>query len=204
MDASSALPVNHHADHPGFAGPAGLAMGIVMFVAGRRRARMVVEIAAPTRADHVVDIGCGPGAVVGAAAGRGARITGVDPSPTMLRLARLFVRGPSVRWAEGTAENLPVPDDTATMAWAVATVHHWPDVTAALTEIGRVLAPGGRFLTVERHVAAGATGLASHGWTEDQAQSFADQCRAAHFTDLRLDRHTAGRHTFLAVHATRP
>lgn len=204
MNTSPATPVNHHAGRTGFGGPAALAFGVAMHLAGRRRARMVVDVAAVTPADRIIDIGCGSGAIVAQAARRGARISGVDPSPTMLRLARIFVRGPAIQWAEGTAERLPVPTDSATLALAVATVHHWPDVTTALAEVGRVLVPGGRFLTIERQVRAGANGLASHGWTEDQANSYADQCRTAGFADVRVERHAAGRHTFWAIHATRP
>ncbi|WP_024802827.1 class I SAM-dependent methyltransferase [Nocardia sp. BMG51109] len=200
----SAPVVNHHAGQAGFAGPIGSAVGLVMLVAGRRRDRMVADLAAVTPSDHVVDIGCGPGGAAGAAARRGARVTGVDPAPAMLRLARIFVRERAIRWVEGASEELPLPDGTATVAWATATVHHWPDVTTALTEIHRVLTPGGRFVTMERDVAVDATGLASHGWTEAQARTFADLCRAANFTDVRVDRHAAGRRSFWAVRAVRP
>ncbi|QIS07103.1 methyltransferase domain-containing protein [Nocardia brasiliensis] len=109
-----------------------------------------------------------------------------------------------IRWETGTAESLPVSDGAVTVALAVATVHHWPDVAGALPEVLRVLRPGGRFLTVERAVAADATGLGSHGWTEAQAKAFANLCRAAHFTEVRVDRHAMGRFTMWAVHAVRP
>ncbi|MBY8859342.1 class I SAM-dependent methyltransferase [Nocardia sp. CA2R105] len=203
MNSPQTLPVNHHADHPGFSGPAGLAAGALMLAAGRRRARMVVESAAVTESDRVLDIGCGSGAAVRAAARRGARVTGVDPSPVMLRLARLLVRGPSIRWAEGVAERLPLEDGAVTVALAVATVHHWPDVTTALAEVLRALIPGGRFVAVERYSPVGATGVAAHGWTDDQARSFADLCRAAGFADSRVERITVGRHDFWVVHSVR-
>lgn len=203
MNTPQAMPVNHHAGHPGFRGPTGFAAGALMFAAGRRRARAVFEAAAIADSDRVVDIGCGSGVVVRAAAGRGAHVTGIDPSAVMLRLARLLVRGPSIRWVQGVAEELPVEDGAATVALAVATVHHWPEVTTALAEVGRVLRPGGRFVTAERCSPLGATGLATHGWTESQARSFADLCRAAGFTDPRIDRITVGRHDFWIVHTTR-
>ncbi|RDI53347.1 class I SAM-dependent methyltransferase [Nocardia mexicana] len=196
--------VNHHAGHPGFAGPIGSAMGLYMYLAGRRRARTVVDLAAVTSADSVVDIGCGPGGAVAAAARRGCRVTGVDPSPSMLRLARILVREKTIGWIQGSAEELPLEDGAATVAWAVATVHHWPDVTTGLAEIRRVLAPGGRLLAIERSVRADATGLASHGWTEPQARTFADLCRTAGFTDLRVDSRAMGRYEAWAVQALRP
>jgi ubiquinone/menaquinone biosynthesis C-methylase UbiE len=58
----------------------------------------------------------------------------------------------------------------------LATVHHWPDLDAALAEVSRVLAPHGRLVAIERHVSDGAHGLASHGWTRAQADAFAARC----------------------------
>lgn len=80
MSISPASPVNHHAGYPGFAGPIGLVAGLTMLVTGRASARLVVDLAAVSDADRVVDIGCGPGSAVRAAARRGARATGVDPA----------------------------------------------------------------------------------------------------------------------------
>jgi ubiquinone/menaquinone biosynthesis C-methylase UbiE len=205
MNTSPSQAVNHHADHRGFGGPVGLLVGLVMLVAGRRRTVLPVDVAAPSDADHVVDIGCGPGSSVRMAARRGARVIGVDPSPLMLRLARTFTRElPTVSWSPGAAEELPVPNGWATVVWSVATVHHWRNVTAGLAEVRRVLASRGKFLAIERQVRADATGLASHGWTDHQVQSFADQCRAADFHSVRIDRRTCGRRVVWVVQAERP
>ncbi len=201
---SSAGSVNHHADHQGFAGVTGLVTGLTMIVVGGATARLAVDLAAVSAADHVVDIGCGPGTAVRAAARRGARVTGVDPAPVMLRLARTCTQNrPGITWAQGSAEDLRQPDGSATVAWSLATVHHWTDVTAGLAEVKRVLAPGGRYLAIERHVRPGATGFASHGWTEHQVESFGAQCRAAGFDDVRVDRYTPGRRAVWAVRAVR-
>jgi ubiquinone/menaquinone biosynthesis C-methylase UbiE len=202
MDLSPTSPVNHHADHPGFAGPKGLFIALIILLLSRKRSRLVAELASVSSSDHVVDIGCGPGNSVRIAARRGARVTGVDPSTLMLRLARIATRDDSrITWAQGTAEKLPVPEHSATVAWSVATVHHWADVTAGLAEVRRVLAPGGRFLVIERRVQPGATGLASHGWTDQQAASFAALCQSAGFDDLRIETTKSGRHTLQVVNA---
>jgi SAM-dependent methyltransferase len=66
-------------------------------------------------------------------------------------------------------------------------VHHWHDLEAGLAEVRRVLAPGGRFVALERRTEVGADGLASHGWTDAQAAAFAEACRAAGFVDVRLE-----------------
>ena len=132
-------------------------------------------------------------------------MTGVDPAPVMLRLARTLTRNRlTITWAEGAAEDLREPDGSATIVWSLATVHHWRDVTAGLAEARRVLAPGGRLLAIERRVRPGATGLASHGWTDQQAESFAAQCRAAGFDSVHVEKHTPGRRAVSVVKAVRP
>ncbi|MGH4016515.1 MAG: class I SAM-dependent methyltransferase [Gemmatimonadales bacterium] len=195
---------NHHADHPGFAGVTGFLAGLTMIVAGGTVARLAADLAAVSDADRVVDVGCGPGTAVREAARRGARVTGVDPAPVMLRLARTLTRDrPAITWAQGSAEDLRQPDGSATILWSIATVHHWADVTAGLAEAQRVLVPGGRLLAIERRVRPGATGLASHGWTDQQAESFAAQCRVAGFDDVRVEKHTPSRRAVSVVSAVR-
>lgn len=204
MDISPANPVNHHADHPGFSGLMGLFAALTMLVAGRGRARLVADLASLTDSDRVVDIGCGPGNSVRAAARRGICVVGVDPATLMLGVARLVTRDrPTISWLQGSAEHLPLPDDSATVVWSAATVHHWADVAAGLQEVRRVLSRGGRFFAIERRVRPGATGLASHGWTDQQAESFANCCRTAGLDDVRIETLNRGRRAVQVVKAIR-
>src|SRR5687768_12451985 len=110
MADSEVLPVNHHAEHPGFSGVTGAILGLFLLAMGRTNARLAADITGVSDSDLVVDVGCGPGGAVREAARRGARVTGVDPAPVMLRLARIFTRDDGSGWAEGTAENVPLPD----------------------------------------------------------------------------------------------
>lgn len=122
----------------------------------------------------------------------------------MLRVARTVTRNqPPVAWSQGTAENLPLPDGSATVAWSVKTVHHWQDVTAGLAEVKRVLAAGGRFLVIEREVRPDSTGLASHGWTDEQVQAFEAACREAGLGTVDVGKHVHGRTTLWSVQAVR-
>jgi len=204
MNEPTTVP-NHHADYPGFSGLAGLSAALSM-VAGRDgNARLAAARSGATSGDVVVDIGCGPGAAARYAARLGARVTGVDPAPVMLRVARLLTRrSDNVRYVEGTAEALPVPDDSASAVWAIATVHHWTDLDAALREVSRVLRPGGHFVAIERRTLPGADGLASHGWTDAQADAFADRCRERGLTDVQVEQNTSGRRSTVSVTATAP
>lgn len=181
------IVVNHHADHPGFSGLTGTLYGVAFLLAGRRNARRANQIAEVGADDHVVDIGCGPGNAARLAARRGAQVTGIDPAPAMLRVARAVTRATmGVVWTEGSAEAIPVPDASATVVWSLATVHHWRDVGQGLSEVLRVLRTGGRLLAIERRSPPDATGIAGHGWTAEQAESFAVQCRRAGLVDVTV------------------
>ena len=197
---------NHHAHYPGFAGPAGFFAAASMALGGAGNARMAERLSALTAGDAVADIGCGPGTAARRAARLGASVVGIDPAPVMLRLARFLTWRPAhaVRYAEGSAEALPLPDSSVSVAWSIACVHHWADLDAGLQEARRVLKPGGRLVAIERLTQPGARGLASHGWTPEQASAFADRCRAHGFTDARVNRHGGGRRTTVSVSATAP
>jgi ubiquinone/menaquinone biosynthesis C-methylase UbiE len=195
----TAVP-NHHAHQHPFSGVSGLLLGFTMVWGRGDRARLAADLTSVTERDHVVDVGCGPGAFVREARRRSARVTGVDPAPTMLTLAKALTRKSArVSWTEGSAEALPLPDESASVLWSVATVHHWTDVEQGLREAHRVLQPNGRLLAMERRVVPGATGHASHGWTPDQAEAFAHLCEAAGFEQVRTETHEADGQTVMAV-----
>jgi ubiquinone/menaquinone biosynthesis C-methylase UbiE len=198
-------PPNHHANYPGFAGVAGLIAALSMTFGRRGDARLVVRLSGMESDDVVVDIGCGPGVAVRYAAQLGATVTGVDPAPVMLRMARLLTRGPAkARYIEGVAEAIPLPDDSASVVWSIATVHHWSDIDAGLRELRRLLRPGGRLVAIERRAQPGSRGHASHGWTDEQATSFADRCHNLDFANLHLEQTTMGRRSTVSVIASSP
>jgi ubiquinone/menaquinone biosynthesis C-methylase UbiE len=124
----------------------------------------------------------------------------------MLRFARFLTRSSDdvLRYAQGSAEALPLADSSVTVAWSIASVHHWNDLHAGLQETRRVLKHGGRLVAIERLSKPGARGLAGHGWTPDQAEAFADGCIAHGFTDAKVNQHGSGRRTKVSVTATAP
>lgn len=79
------------------------------------------------------------------------RLTGVDLSPEMLALAatRAKEMGRTIRLTEGDAENLPFTDrsfDTVVCTYALCSVR---DDARAISEMHRVLRPGGRLILVD-------------------------------------------------------
>lgn len=196
---------NHHAGQGHFSGVGGLLAGLTMTVGRGSSSRLAAQLTSAGPDDHVVDVGCGPGAAVRYAARLGARVTGVDPAAVMLRLARRLTRSNGhVAYVEGAAEALPLADGTATVLWSIASVHHWTDVAVGLREARRVLGPGGRFVAMERRARPGATGFASHGWTDDQADAFAAACGAEGFAGVRTEHARGGRAGVVAVVAAVP
>jgi len=164
--------------------------------------RTMADLAQLTPADSVVDIGCGPGTAARVAARQCEHVTGVDPTPAMLRLGRWLTaiqRVPNVAFVEGAAESLPLPDDSATVAWALSSVHHWTDRAAGVAEARRVLRPGGRILLAERLVKPGAHGHAAHGLTHEQADQSIGDLTAAGFSDTVSEIKQAGRRTLIVV-----
>ena len=123
-------------------------------------------------------------------------MTGVDPSQVMLRLGRWLAvlgRSRNVVFVEGTAESLPLPDESATVVWALRSFHHWTDHAAGISEAHRVLAPGGRVIIAERLIKPGARGRGAHGLSSLQADRLAYGLRATGFSDVRQLPKGAGR-----------
>jgi SAM-dependent methyltransferase len=93
----------------------------------------------------VLDVACGTGVLARDAAervGPAGAVAGVDPGAGMLAVARRAA--PAVDWREGTADALPFPDASFDVVVSQFGLMFFPDRTAALREMLRVLAPGGR------------------------------------------------------------
>jgi ubiquinone/menaquinone biosynthesis C-methylase UbiE len=106
----------------------------------------VLERLTPVAGVRAVDVGCGNGWLARALAGAGARVTALEISGDLLAAARAAgedERG--VEYAVGRAEALPLPDATQDLVVFMRSLHHVPieEMTTALAEARRVLAPGG-------------------------------------------------------------
>jgi len=98
----------------------------------------------------VLDLATGTGALALAMARKeGVEVTGLDLSEGMLEVARRRTANVPITLIHGDAQDLPVEDqafDATTIAFGIRNV---PDVPRALTEMHRVLRPGGRALILE-------------------------------------------------------
>ena len=102
-------------------------------------------LAAELGARSVVDLGCGTGLITRELARQGCEVTGVDPAPAMLEVARRRPGGDRVHWVHGDAR-LPGEGraDLALMSGHVAQFFVEEDeLAAALAALHRALRPGG-------------------------------------------------------------
>jgi ubiquinone/menaquinone biosynthesis C-methylase UbiE len=98
--------------------------------------------------ERVLDVACGTGVVTKLAAkavGASGRVAGLDVNPGMLAVARATTPdAANVEWYETTAEAMPLADASFDVVLCQMGLQFVPDRVRALTEVKRVLAPGGR------------------------------------------------------------
>lgn len=112
-------------------------------------ARDLVALAAVQPGERVLDLACGTGVVARAVAaqrGGAGEIVGLDRNPGMLATARAVAADLPIEWREGDATALPFADGAFEVVLCQQGLQFFPDQSAALAEVHRVLAAGGRAL----------------------------------------------------------
>ena len=99
----------------------------------------------------IADLGCGTGEMIACLLGRKkTSLIGVDASPEMLEQARL--RLPEKKGLElriGELENLPMRENEVDAALMSMVLYHVPEPEKAISEVFRVLQPGGIFILAD-------------------------------------------------------
>ena len=95
---------------------------------------------------RVLDVGTGPGRIprMLAATHPDWQIDAVDLEPRMIEFARRQDSGGTVTFTVGDGADLPYPDATFDLIVSSMSQHHWSDVPGVLSDLHRVLKPGGR------------------------------------------------------------
>jgi ubiquinone/menaquinone biosynthesis C-methylase UbiE len=111
-------------------------------------AHAAVELADVRQGAHVVDVGCGSGNAALLAARPGVLVTGVDPAPRLLDVARgrATAQGLDIDFVAGDAAAIPLPDGSADVVMSVFGVIFAPDPAAAAAEMARITAPTGQIV----------------------------------------------------------
>jgi 2-polyprenyl-6-hydroxyphenyl methylase/3-demethylubiquinone-9 3-methyltransferase len=93
----------------------------------------------------ILDVGCGGGVLSEPLARLGARVTGLDPAPTNISVARLHAEraGLSIDYRNETVEAVVARGETFDMVLAMEVVEHVADVQAFVTACGQAVKPGG-------------------------------------------------------------
>ena len=113
------------------------------WLVGENAKDVAFDLVIERRPRDVLEVGCGDGAfAVRVQEHLGAQVTAVDISPRMVALAR----EQGVRAGVGDVAALPFPDSSFDLVVANWMLYHAEDLDQALTEIARVLRPGGALI----------------------------------------------------------
>lgn len=145
-------------------------------------AALIPDFVAGARA--VLDLGCGDGRHLGQLGESGAAVTGADRSK--VALDRAATQAPSAQFVQvPETERLELPDNAFDRVWCVGTIEHVVDTQTFLSEIRRVLVPGGRLLiATPDHGFKTRLKLAFGGW-ERHFDPFSSRLRAFTAQSLR-------------------
>lgn len=113
-------------------------------------------------AGSVLDLGCGEGQIARRLASAGSRVVGMDPTRALLEEARGRAAGPTYVQASGSA--IPVSSEPFDAVLVSLVLEHTPSLASTVSEIARVLRPGGRLVLVLNHPLLQSPGS---GWIED-------------------------------------
>ncbi len=117
---------------------------------GRPVAEDLLAFADLKERERVLDVACGTGVVTRMAAervGPKGKVFGLDLNPGMLEVARLATPDDlSIIWIEADAESMSLEDGAFDIALCQMGLQFVPNKRGALSEMRRVLAPGGRVL----------------------------------------------------------
>ncbi|PAN03110.1 SAM-dependent methyltransferase [Streptomyces sp. Alain-F2R5] len=111
----------------------------------------MLALAGDVAGRRVLDAGCGSGPLTAALRDRGATVTGIDASAGMLALARRRLGDDVALHVADLSDRLPVDDGAFDDVVASLVLHYLEDWGPTLTELRRVLRPGGRLIVSVDH-----------------------------------------------------
>ena len=114
---------------------------------GYAKSKLIEELKIDPKATAALDVGCGGGFLTEEIARMGFNTTGVDPSERSVRAAADHAResGLKIRYRTGVGESLPFEERSFGAVFCCDVLEHVRDLPKVISEISRVLKPGGVF-----------------------------------------------------------
>jgi len=174
-------------------------------------ARDIVERLSPKQGSTALDIACGPGTVtllLAETVGPAGRVIATDISPAMLAIGRAKpAPGAPIEWVESPAAPLSVEDDSVEGIVCQQGLQFFPDKTASLAEMRRVLTPDGRAIVSmwtaaeEQDLFGNVQAAVASAWSAELGERYkgpflmtgeegAERAKAAGFANIELERVT--------------
>ena len=117
---------------------------------------VLMSVLAPTTGEHILEVGCGSGILcrlMAPAIVPGGKITGLDISPEFIKIAQGHAisanLSDSIQWGAGQAEALPFQDANFDGVLAARLLLHVSNPQSVLSELMRVVRPGGRVVVMD-------------------------------------------------------
>ena len=115
---------------------------------GYFRRVLLEQLKVEPRGMETLDVGCGGGLLAEEFARLGCKVTGIDPSERSLATARTHAQqsGLDINYLAGVGEQLPFADAAFDLVYCCDVLEHVGNLAQVISEIARVLRPGGIFL----------------------------------------------------------
>lgn len=111
----------------------------------------MIALAGDVEGRRVLDAGCGSGPLFADLRARGAQVSGFDASPAMLELARQRLGADADLTVADLSRPLPYADGAFDDVVCSLVLHYLQDWSAPLSELRRIVRPGGRLLLSVNH-----------------------------------------------------
>jgi trans-aconitate methyltransferase len=108
-----------------------------------KKASDLLDLLDPKPGEHILDLGCGTGHLTAQIAARGADVTGIDASTSMIAQARQNY--PKLKFVLADARDFRL-DEQFDAVFSNAVLHWIPEAESVIASVARVLKPGGRFV----------------------------------------------------------
>ena len=120
---------------------------LIYTIGAAKRVQVMSEYVDIRSEDVILDIGGNTGKVTEAYSNNYKEVIVLEPKRNVVEYGKS--RRPNIKFVEGEAENIPLPDAYFDKVVASASFHHFSDHDKALEEMKRVLKPDGKIIILE-------------------------------------------------------